>query len=238
MSAPTVLGFFNPTDLLALGGSFIPQTNTRTTTLKRAQGLLANGDEGIHHTYGSETKISLPYEYQSVAGNITLPEPGTVVAGYHIDSVDLEYRANAWPLITVNCHNHGTNPHTTSLRTFTPVPVFPAQFGIPRTLSDAALPTANVIFKLGTDDTGIGIKSMKYSISCSHLDEPNEVGEQLAGENRDGVEKLDIGLTGIPAAVTVLAGWDKMTDGDGKGNTAADSTTVSLEHHILANAAA
>ena len=232
MSA-TVLGFFKPTDVLSLGGSFIPQSDTPSTTLKRAQGLLANGDEGVSKTYGSETKRVVVYEYQSPSGTITLPKLGTIVSSLHIDSADVEYQANGWPKITVNTHQHGTNPHTTMANKYTPSITLPAQFGIPRGLLDKATPTPADVFKLSTDDAGIGVKSMKYSISCTHLDEDNEVGEHLAGENRDGVEKLDIGLTGIPATVTVGSGWDKLSDGTGKSNTAADTATISLEHHVL-----
>lgn len=233
MSTPTKLGFFTPTDVLTLGGSFVPQSDTPSTTLKRAQGLLANGDEGISKTFGSETKRAFLYEYQAASGVITIPHPGTIVASLHIDSVDVEYQPNGWPKITVNTHQHGSRPHTVMDAEFTPSIALPAQFGIPRTIQDLATPTAGDIFKLGTDDAGIGIKSAKYSIGCTHLDEDDEVGDHLAGENRDCVEKIDIGLTGIPASVTIGAGWDKLTDGTGSSNTAADTATISLEHHVL-----
>jgi hypothetical protein len=234
--ADTVLGFFTPTDVLSLGGSFIAQSDTPVTTKKRAQGLKANGDEGISVTYGTDTKRTIVYEYQAASGFITLPKVGDVIATVHIDSVEVEYSPTSWPKITISGHNHGENAHTAE-NEFTATVKLPAQFGIPRALIDTATPTAGDIFKLGTDDSGIGIKSMKYSLACTHLDEDDEAGDHLAGENRDGVEKLDIGLTGIPASVTTAATWAKLSDGTAKGNTAADTQTISLEHHISRDAA-
>jgi hypothetical protein len=231
----TVLGFFTPTDVLSLGGSFIPQSDTPVTTLKRAQGLLANGDEGISVTYGEDIKRTLVYEYQNASGDITLPAVGDVIASLHIDSVEVEYSPTSWPKVTITCHNHTENAHT-SANEYSCTVALPAQFGIPRALDDGATPTPADIFKLGADDTTIGIKSMKYSLSCTHLDEDDEAGDHLAGENRDGVEKLDIGLTGIPASVTTHADWDKLSDGTAKGNTVADSQTISMEHHIARDA--
>ena len=231
----TVLGFFTPTDVLSLGGAFIPQSDTPSTTKKRAQGLLANGDEGISKTYGVDTKRTLVYEYQSATGDIALPSVGEIIAALHVDSVDVEYSPNSWPKITITCHQHAENAHTAA-NEYSCTVALPAQFGIPRALDDGATPTPTDIFKLGADDTGIGIKSMKYSLSCTHLDEDDEVGDHLAGENRDGVEKLDIGLTGLPASVTVAATWDNLSDGTAAGNTAADTRTISLEHHIARDA--
>jgi hypothetical protein len=229
--ADTNLGFFSPTDVLSLGGSFIPQSDMPVTTLKRAQGLKANGDEGINVTYGTDTKRTIVYEHQAASGYITPPLVGDVVASLHIDSVEIEYSPTSWPKITITCHNHAVKAHTAE-NEFTATVKLPAQFGIPRALTDTATPTPADIFKLGTDDSTIGIKSMKYSLSCTHLDEDGETGDHLAGENRDGVEKLDIGLTGIPASVTVGATWAKLSDGTAKANTAADTQTISLEHHI------
>jgi hypothetical protein len=235
MSA-TVLGFFTPTDVLGLGGSFIAQSDAPVTTKKRAQGLLANGDEGISKTYGEETKRTVTYEHQNATGVITLPPVGSVMASLHIDSIDVEYQPNAWPKVSFQTHQHAVNPHTAA-NEYSSTIALPSQFGIPRALDDGAEPTAADIFKLGADDTGIGIKSMKYSLSCTHQDEDGETGDHLAGENRDGVEKLDIGLTGIPASVTVGADWDNLSDGTSLGNTAADARNISLEHHIARDVA-
>lgn len=234
------VGFFTPTDILALGGSFVIQSDKPTSTLKRAQGLLANGDEGIRKMYGAESKRVLTYEYQSASGTITLPKVGSVISALHIDSIDVEYKPEGWPQITFNCHQHGSNPHTSgnTLNLFLGTIALPAQFGIPRSIQDTTVPTAVDIFKLALGDASIGVKSVKYTLSCTHLDEDIS-GEHLAGDNRDGVEKLDIGLTGIPGtAPTIGANWDQPDNGTDKGNTKADESSISLEHHIARFAAA
>jgi len=233
--AATVVGFFTPTDILSLGGSFIVQSCKPVDGLQRAQGLLANGDEGIKKTFGGRTDMQIVYEYQSETGNITLPVAGDVLGTYHIDRVRLEYRANAWPLITITCHKHAAATHTTA-NEFTCTAVFPAQFGIPRNIDDTTPTTPLEVFALGADDSGIGIKSMAYELSCVHLDEDGETGAHLVGENRDGIEKLDITLLGIPATVTHTAGWDELSDGTDKTNTSADGRSLSYEHHIARDA--
>lgn len=237
--AATVLGFFSPTDVLGLGGSFVPQSSTPNATLQRAAGILANGDEGIHKTYGAKTEHTIVYEHQSNTGFIVLPQVGSVVAGLHIDSVDVEYNTKGWPKVSIKCHQHGTNAHTSgnTLNLFTPTVKLPSQFGIPRALAEDVEVDPDDIFKLGNDDAAIGISSMKYSLACQHQDDDGEAGEHLAGENRDGVEKIEIGLTGIPASVTTGTDWDKLADGTGKSNTSADTQTISLEHHIARDAA-
>ena len=231
MPTPTLVSFFSPTDILGLGGSFVPQSNAPSASKKRAQGLLENGDEGISKTHGGETKLVSVYEYQSEAGNIALPKIGSILTSRHIDSIDVEYTPTGWPKITVNSHQHDANPHTAA-NEFTSCVVLPAQFGVPRTLLDTTPTTPVVIFALGADDAGIGIKSLKYSFGCTHLDEDDEVGDHLAGDNRDGVEKIDVSMTGIPAAVTIGAGWDKLASGNANANTAADTDSFSLEHHV------
>jgi len=230
----SVVGFFTPTDVLTLGAPFIAQSDKPITSLKRAQGLLPNGDEGISKTYGSEIKRVLEYEYQSANGVITLPLAGSVIAALHIDSIDVNYQPNGWPKISFNCHQHGSNPHTSvnTLNKFACSLALPAQFGIPRNIQDLEAPAPVDIFKLAIADAAIGVKSLKYSLKCNHLDEDIS-GEHLCGENRDGVETLDVGLTGIPGtAPTIGATWDDLDAGTDKANTKADEASYKLEHHI------
>lgn len=235
MPSPTVLGFFKPVDFFSLAGYFIPQSNAPSISKKRAQGLKANGDEGIYLDYALETKRVDVYEYQFAGpGSIVIPNVGQVIAAFHIDSIDVEWSVG-WPKITINSHQHAANAHSSAntLNLYVASIALPAQFGVPRSLVDLATPTPADVWKLGANDTSIGVKSLKYSISCVHLDEDDGDGSHLAGENRDGVEKLDISLTGIPASVTIAAGWSPPADNATAGNTAADGRTLSYEKHIL-----
>lgn len=219
----TVIGFFSPTDILGLGGYFIVQSVTPSVTQQRAQGALGNGDEGVNKVFGSRTDLVVVYEYQHETGNIALPRVGQIKATYHIDRVRLQYRSNAWPLITITCHKHAVATHI-DCNTFATSVTLPAQFGIPRSLN---------VWALGANDAGIGIKDMTLDLSCVHQDEDGESGAHLWGENRDGLEKLDIALVGIPASSTITNTWSTLNDGTALNNTAADTQTLSYEHHVL-----
>lgn len=224
--------FFNPTDVLSLGGDMIQQSNGIKETNQRAQGLGATGDEAANKLHGGMSQGSVVYEDHTESGNLTLPNVGKVAGGYHIDSIQVEYQPTGWPRITFNVHQHDSNPHVDAdLNTFSATVDLPCQFGIPRTL-ELASDGVTVVFANG--DTDSGMRSLSYTLSCTHVDE-DENGDHLAGENRDGVEQLQIGFTKDPDTTTIHADWDNLDDGPDKSNTAAETGSLTLEHHVSRN---
>jgi hypothetical protein len=225
--------FFSPTDVLSLGGTWAVQENSLSESNQRAQGLDAVGDEAAGQTYDNKTAGTIVYEDHSAAGGtLTLPAVGSVAGGYHIDSLSLAYNATGWPRLTVTVHKHADNSHADGdMNEYSATPVFPTGFGIPRELEDALEAS---LFSITDDDAGL--RSMTYTLGATHVDENDEAGDHLAGQTRDGVETLAVEFTKIPAVVTIAAGWDEMTDGSNKSNTAAETASMSWEHHVARDA--
>lgn len=237
--------FFNPTDLidintnLSLTGSlqWILQTVAPSTTQDRASGLGATGDEAAYKDHNSKTQATLTYMCFGTSGNLMLPTVGSVLEGYHVDSVALAYNPTGWPTLTVTVHQHTTTSHVdAACNEYSTGIVFPAQFGVPASISDNTSPTPGVMFANGA--ASIGMRSLSFNLTCTHLDETGSEGDWLAGENHDGVETLDAEFTGHVdnADLTIAATWSKATDGYSEGNTAVNSRSISLVRHIARDA--
>lgn len=226
--------FFSPTDVLSLGGNWAVQEVNLSDAYQRAQGLDAAGDEAVSETFDEKTSGTVVYEDHSASGgSLTLPTVGAVGGGYHIDSYQVVYSSNGWPRLTVTVHKHGQNSHADGEQNeFNASVVLPTGFGCPREILDALDAT---VFEV--TDTDAGVRGLTYSLGCTHVDEGDEAGDHLAGENRDGVETLSVEFTKDPgSSVTASADWDEMTDGAAQGNTAAETASMSWEHHVARTA--
>lgn len=216
--------FFNPSDP-GLGGDWIVQSNGIKDASQRAQGLKANGDEAAHKLFDGKAAGPVVFECHVETGNLTIPNVGSVIGGYVVERCTLRYNATGWPQLTLDVHQHDDNPHADGeLNEFAATPTFPAQFGIPRSLTIGATSFA-------LTDTDAGMNSLEYSLGAVHVDE-SENGLHLAGDNRDGIETLNVGFTKDPATVTAPTGWDLLSDGPDTSNTAAERGTMAWEHHI------
>lgn len=240
----SAIGFFNPVDplsintLLTLSGSlmWIIQSNTPSKKADRSAGLKANGDENAWKAHNAGETRTLVYECHALTGFLKVPAVGTVTAStvWHIDSVKVDYKPTGWPTLTVQIHKHtGAANHTAaSCNTYAAFTKLPALFGIPALINDTATTPVGVDFELKV--AAIGLKSISYGLSCTHQDETGGTGDWLAGQNRDGVETLDVAFTGIPddTDLTLALTWHNATDGQSATNTAVDGRSLSLVRHI------
>lgn len=240
--------FFTNTDpinintLLTLTGSaqWIIQNPSPNSQSDRASGLGANGDEAAWKSHNPREQITVTYKCYAASGNLTLPKVGVVASTYHIDSVKLDYDPVGWPTLTVTVHKHtaasGTHAED-SCNTYATDLVFPAQFGVPVSISDTTTPAAVVMFALAS--TAVALKTLSFGLTCTHVDETGGAGDWLAGENHDGVETLDAEFTGVPddEDLTISALWHKGSDGAPTSNTGASSRKMSLSRHIAREAA-
>jgi hypothetical protein len=234
--------FFTPLDVIAINtlltlegaAMWIIQTAAPSSSKDRASGLKADGDEAAHVNHNARETVSLTYKCFATTGNLSLPKVGTVAGGYHIDSVALAYSPTDWPTLTVTVHKHGDgSTHADdSCRTYSTDIVFPAQFGVPALLDDNTPVTPVSQFAMAA--TGVGMRSLSFSLTCTHLDEQGGTGNWLAGENHDGVETLDAEFAGLPddTDMTYAATWSLVTSGASSGNTTLNSRSVSLTRHI------
>lgn len=231
--------FFTPADpisintLLTLTESlmWIIQTVTPSKTKARAAGLGANGDEAAYQAHNGMESLTAVYKCFATTGNLKLPDVGVIASTYHIDSVQLAYDAAGWPTLTVVMHKHSdSSTHAeSSCNEYAAGITFPAQFGIPADLgADFSL-----------DSTAVAMRSLSYNLTCTHVDELGGAGNWHAGENRDGVETLEVEFTGVPddADLTIAETWHTSTDETGTENTAVNSRKLSLTRHLAREAA-
>ena len=81
-------------------------------------------------------------------------------------------------------------------------------------------------------------RSATYKLEETHIDEPGRNGEQLAGENHDGVETLEVEYTGDATAddYEIETGWTNDQKTTTPSNTAATTTSLNLIHHLINDA--
>lgn len=186
---------------------------------------LVNGKETTSATFiGNLTATTAKYKF---------PKIGSHSNGWHIDSIQVVWdRGAIQPKMTVNAHKHTQGTMHTTCRQYTPSlseKVAYQAFGAP-----SAVDTA---FALATQAV-VDVRTITYNVSCTHVDEPGRTGNNLAGNNYDGVETLQIELTGAATTEDYTTTWDKTGYGKTPSNTAATSSSLTLEHHISADAAA
>lgn len=225
------VSFFAPSTTLenvVSGGTL--QSFNPSKSWERAQGLDKDGDEAASKTHGARSAGAAVFKFFAASGSISLPAPGTVTTdGWHIDSFSLRLSNADWPELTLQVHKHeGTrgSHNVGSCRTYTPTLTVTAGFGI--VMNSGAI--AGTGFTLSPADT-IGVTSLEYGMSVTHLDENGSDGDWLAGENRDGVETLTIQTVG-KGAVTAPSGWDQTSDNKTDSNQAADTESWEFVHHV------
>lgn len=230
--------FFTPVDpisintMLTLEGAlqWIIQTVTPSETADRASGLGADGDEAAHQAHNSIERLTVVYKCFATIGNLALPDVGSIAGTYHIDSVQLAYDPVGWPTLTVAMHKHtDSSTHaTSSCNEYAAGITFPAQFGIPADLGD----------DFSLNSAAAAMRSLSYTLTCTHVDELGGTGDWHAGDNHDGVESLEAEFTGVPddADLTIAATWHTSTDETGTGNTSVNSRKLSLTRHIARKA--
>jgi hypothetical protein len=225
--ADLTVGMFNPSDLISLGGAWVIQEDNVTVQNGRSQGLAANGDEAAYKSYGGDSSGTLVFECQAETGTLVIPNAGAVMGGYMIDKSDLVYRDLLFPRLTVTVHKHVANPHADGdMNEYACTVALPAQWGVPRSLEDV---DEEDVFAF--TDANTGIKSLTYSLGCTHQDESVD-GAHMAGQSRDGVETLAAEWIEPPATVTVAAPWVSLNAGAKHGNTEAASASQSWERHV------
>ena len=225
--------FFNPACPITVGSDWEFQTcGPKQTAENYVNELGAHGDEIAHATHGKKTAWSWTFVNKLGSGNISIPKGGLVSAGWHIDSIQIAWdRQQIQPKMTVNAHMHdaGTNHAAGSCRTYTAtVTIAAVAFGVPADLGGVAL----------ANGATVDFRSATYTLGVTHIDEPGRNGEQLAGENHDGVETLSVEFTGDATAddYEIETGWTNDQKTTTPSNTAATTTSLNLIHHIANDA--
>jgi len=207
------VGGIESTDLFALGGDFQSQTSSDDLQKQRAMCQDNKGDELTSTLYDTKNQVSVTYSYCADTGNIALGSLfiGKVAGGFHIDGVQVAYTNTGYPTITVTGHSHGTADHVDgSMVEYKPSIVLPAGFGAPDLFANS-----NVDAK---------VQNVTYTLAAEHVDVPNNVGEHLAGNNKNGTENITATYYGDPTLTTT--GWDLTSDANNDSNADFDQVSI------------
>lgn len=226
--------FFDPSDPLSLTDWEIQKGGNPSLVKQRAQALDKNGDEFRRQQYGGQTSVTLDYICKKVSGYADVPEVGSVVGGWHVDSWTVTYTQQNWPTLSVSCHKHDTSKGgvvDADCRTYAPSFKIPVAWGVPTELPKA---TSGNVFELSSGAV-VTTRGMTLSMQVNHVDEADNAGEHFAGDNYDGSETLNVDFTGDvdPATdYTLDSDWTDDTFSKDQGNTQATTSSLSASHHV------
>ena len=209
--------FFNPTSPFGSLTNWEPQTENPSNSRQRAQALGSDGDEIAAQTFDLRNSVTATYVAKS--SSAAIPKGGAVLNGYHVDTIQVQYVNNDFVRMTLNGHKHSGSNHNTC-RTYTgSLATVGVLFGCPASPLGLVIPT------------GAGVRSFTYTLEVNHVDEAGSQGNQLKGDNYDGKETVEVDLCDS-GSISADTGWTLMTDGHNRGNTIAEASTATAEHHL------
>lgn len=229
--------FFGTDSIFGNLAGWEPQNGpTPSENKSYANALGQDGDEIRNKGYDGKTSFTNTYVSTLEEGTLTLPPVGDIIDGVHIDNVQVTYNQTGFPTMTVTGHKHTDGKPDANTRKYRPSITLPAvPLGIPSEIEGA--------YSLG-ESAECGMRSLTYTLTATHVDEPNGSGGHLAGQNHDGVETLAGELTGAasvgtdPGSDLVLdSAWFIGTKGKNQTNTGATTTSFNLTKHIKKSAA-
>lgn len=216
------VGFFNPAALLAALSGWEYVNDNVDNSDERFSELGGDGDEGAYAIANRKNGGTVTLKCFAAEGNLTLPDLGSILGGYHVDSFSIKLDPKGWPTMDIQVHKHLDAAHP-ACRTYTPTLVIACGRGI---VAPGGFALAGV---------GTGFSSFDYSCSVSHIDETDGEGDFLAGDSYDGVENVSIGTIGLDNIVAI-DGWDRVGDTNSRVNNGSEKSTFSFTKHIDHNA--
>lgn len=221
-----------PEDILTMLGETweFQNQNPEQRSLDYINELGKRGDEILHALVNGKTSTGWQFVSTAISGKLKLPKVGLVIGGYHIDSAEVSWdRGAIKPKLTIVGHAHdGVEGGHNTCRTYSPtIEVDVTAFGMPADLGAIKL----------TETAEVDFRSARYSLACSHIDETGRTGNQLKGNNHDGVESLSVEFTGDAASsdYQIATGWSKPSSSKTPSNTGVTTSSIELIHHISAD---
>jgi len=208
-------------DILDLGGTWIPQSVTDGTNQEWARMTDADGKWlKWSNEFNDINEISAVYKFNAITGlPAALPLLGDVRNGYLVTGIEIESVYNDWPTVTFTAHNHGTNGHVTgeSLNTWdlsTDLATATGAFG---TYDWAGLAAEEVCAQRST-----------ISASFSHLDAECAGGDHWVGQNIQAQLSATVEYIGHIGSTTV-ANWNTASYNYSDANEDFDHSSITIE---------
>jgi hypothetical protein len=176
------------------------QTSNPVDENKRANTLGETGNEEVSNLFDDTQRVVNTYKAK-LAGAITIPPNiGAEINGITLESIALSTDAEDFATMTLSGHKHEDGTH-----------------GVVRSIAHGITLRAG----FGASGFGVGgtvdVRSSECTISCEHLDAPDEDGDTAAGENFD--PKIECNVRILGSGGTVPAGYDRLEDGTDASNT-------------------
>ena len=201
-----------------------------------ANELGADGDEIANATHNPRTEGLWTFLLASTVAtgsDLPIPNVGQISpsGGWHLDRIQIGWdRGQMRPKMTVSAHKHdaGTAHGATGAHQCreyaASVAIKAVAFGVPADLGGVKLAQGAVV----------DWRDATYTLECNHEDELGRDGNELAGDNYDGVETISANLTGAwtDDDLTVTSGWTRTGDGVTPSNTGATTGNINYVHHV------
>lgn len=223
VSASAAEGFFEAASPFGPLADWEPQEGGSPTKSKeRASALGADGDEFRHVDHDERDAVTANYVARKTSSTFAVPPAGSVLNGYVVESVTVNYSQD-FPTLALSGHKHtrtATGAHS-DMRTYSPSIDLPA----------VALGVPSEIGHVSCD----GARSISYELTCNHIDEIGGDDTLVGAENHDGTETLTIESV---CEITVdgtdpdAANWTQTSLGKNKTNNAATVNSLTLVRHL------
>ena len=223
VSTDSAEGFFEAASPFGALADWEPQEGgSPTKTRERASALGADGDEFRHADHDERDTVTANYVAKKTTGNFDVPAAGSVLNGYVVESVTVNYSQD-FPTLALSGHKHtraASGAHE-NMRTYSPSIDLPA----------VALGVPSEIGHVSCD----GARSISYELTCNHIDEIGGDDTLVGADNHDGTETLTIESV---CAITVdgtdadAGNWTQTNSGKNKTNNAATVNSLTLVKHL------
>lgn len=215
------------TNLFNLGAYFHTRASTSTPFKTFNLVLGATGDRACSQEYDTGINYNQVAGYCNSSPNIVtdlgtfLTTLGAVQNSILPTSIQIEFAAGVAAIVTIDGHQHDTNPHTTGLQTWNVSDVIPASSGI-------GVPTLITV----TGDVSPTRATVTFSFD--HKDVPGATGVHFAGENITGKCTISIDYIGQPASVTA-GDWLNIIQTNSDSNMDQDTANITAEQYFTAS---
>lgn len=230
------INFFDASCPFTFTGWELQNQGGESTAKDYVNELGKSGDEIRKAAVNPKTSTSWEFilaESVAPGSTIVIPDIGQVLQAWHLDQLQVRWdRGAIAPKMTVSAHRHDAgeaNPHAGARNYKATIAVKAVAFGVPGDFGALKLASGAVV----------DFRDVTYTLSLSHIDETGRSGNELKGDNHDGVETLVANFTGERKDddVEVEDGWTSTEYAKTPSNTGVTTSSFNIVKHLQHEAA-